>query len=181
MEGNFVSHGSPLFNSYVNGVYYWWATGSSGDLILSFDMVSEKFSTLPLPQTLVGFYSHLLDFNALLGAIFYLGKVTETSFDLWVMNESWTKQFSIKSVPGVEKLLGFWKNGELFIESSDHELVLFDPSTRELKNLETHQIDIEHKDGWGTTTKEVHMYARQGVVFLLELWFRELDVSNSLM
>ncbi|KAK8637063.1 hypothetical protein V6N13_064493 [Hibiscus sabdariffa] len=138
MEGNFVSHGSPLFNSYVNGVYYWWATGSSGDLILSFDMVSEKFSTLPLPQTLVGFYSHLLDFNALLGAIFYLGKVTETSFDLWVMNESWTKQFSIKSVPGVEKLLGFWKNGELFIESSDHELVLFDPSTRELKNLGIH-------------------------------------------
>ncbi|KAK8556467.1 hypothetical protein V6N12_002868 [Hibiscus sabdariffa] len=57
---------------------------------------------------------------------------------------SWTKQFSIESVPGVEKLLGFQKNGELFIESLGHEPVLFDPATRELKNL----------DGWGTTTKE---------------------------
>ncbi|KAK8556444.1 hypothetical protein V6N13_064476 [Hibiscus sabdariffa] len=105
------------------------ATGSFGDLILSFDMVNEKFSTLPLPQTLDGFYSHLLDFNGLLGAIFYPGEGIGKSFDLWVMNESWTKQFNIESIPGVEMLLGFWKNGEFFIESSDHELVLFDPST----------------------------------------------------
>ncbi|KAK8524837.1 hypothetical protein V6N13_015836 [Hibiscus sabdariffa] len=131
-------HNSPPFNCYINGVYYWHATESSGHLILSFDMVNEKFSTLPLPQTSEGFNSHLLDFNGLLGAIFYPGGGTETSFDLWVMNESWTKQFSIESVPGVEMLLGFWKNGELFIESLDHELVLFDPSTRELKNLGIH-------------------------------------------
>ncbi|KAK8654652.1 hypothetical protein V6N13_107259 [Hibiscus sabdariffa] len=63
---------------------------------------------------------------------------TEKSFDLWVVNGSWTKQFTIDSVPGVERVLGFWKNGELFLESSDHELVLFDPSTRELKNLGIH-------------------------------------------
>ncbi|KAK8664354.1 hypothetical protein V6N13_084147 [Hibiscus sabdariffa] len=98
-------------------------------------MVNEKFSTLPLPQTSEGFYSPLLDFNGLLGAIIYPVEGTEKSFDLWVMNESWTKQFSIESVPGVEMLLGFWKTGELFIQSLDHQLVLFDPSTRELKNL----------------------------------------------
>ncbi|KAK8976778.1 hypothetical protein V6N11_047548 [Hibiscus sabdariffa] len=45
---------------------------------------------------------------------------------------------SIESVPGVERPLGFWKNGELFLESSDNELVLFDPSTREFKNLGIH-------------------------------------------
>ncbi|KAL4388866.1 hypothetical protein GQ457_09G013450 [Hibiscus cannabinus] len=100
---------SPPFNCYINGVYYWQATGSSGHLVLSFHMVNEKFSTLPLPQTVDGFYSHLLDFNGLLGAIFYPGEGIEKSFDLWVMNESWTKQFSIESVPGVEMLLGFWK------------------------------------------------------------------------
>ncbi|KAK8556406.1 hypothetical protein V6N13_064438 [Hibiscus sabdariffa] len=82
------------------------ATGSSGCLILSFDMVNEKFSTSPWPQTLNGFYSHLLDFNGLLGAMFYQGKGTEDSYDLWVMNGSWTKQFNIESVPGVERLLG---------------------------------------------------------------------------
>ncbi|KAK8664340.1 hypothetical protein V6N13_084133 [Hibiscus sabdariffa] len=125
----------PPFNCYINGVYYWHATQSSAHLILSFDMVNEKFSTLPLPQTSEGFYSPLLDFNGLLGAIIYPVEGTEKSFDLWVMNESWTKQFSIESVPGVEMLLGFWKTGELFIQSLDHQLVLFDPSTRELKNL----------------------------------------------
>ncbi|XP_039045562.1 F-box protein CPR1-like [Hibiscus syriacus] len=117
--------------------------GASGDykLILSFDMVNEKFSTLPLPEfggTLAQCYLELLDFNGLLGAILYPCEGTDKSFDLWVMNGSWTKQFSVESVPGVERPLGFWKNGEMFLESSDHELVLFDPSTREIKNLGIH-------------------------------------------
>ncbi|KAK8523148.1 hypothetical protein V6N12_047678 [Hibiscus sabdariffa] len=81
------------------------------------------------------YYLDLLDFNGLLGALLPQGEGTEKSFDLWVMNGSWTKQFTIDFVPGVERALGFWKNGEFFLESSDHELVLFDPSTRELKNL----------------------------------------------
>ncbi|KAK8486079.1 hypothetical protein V6N12_012447 [Hibiscus sabdariffa] len=45
---------------------------------------------------------------------------------------------SIESVPGVWRPLGFWENGELFYENSDNELMLFDPSTRELKNLGIH-------------------------------------------
>ncbi|GMI74448.1 hypothetical protein like AT3G06240 [Hibiscus trionum] len=128
----------PLFNKYLNGFYYWHAAGDSGYLILSFDMVNEKFSTLSLPSTLVQSYWHLLDFNGLLGAILQPDEGTEKSFDLWVMNGSWTKQFTIESVPGVEWPLGFWKNGELFFESSEHQLVLFHPSTRELKNLGMH-------------------------------------------
>ncbi|KAK8546807.1 hypothetical protein V6N13_093850 [Hibiscus sabdariffa] len=83
-----------LLDNYVNGFYYWRATAHDY-IILSFDMVNEMFSTLPLP-----------------------------GFD-----------GGIESVPGVERPLGFWKNGELFLESSDNELVLFDPSTREFKNL----------------------------------------------
>ncbi|KAG4180086.1 hypothetical protein ERO13_A10G143700v2 [Gossypium hirsutum] len=134
-------YGSPLFNNYVNGFYYWQAIGDSDYLILSFDMVNEKFSTLPLPEfggSLAKYYLELLDFNGLLGAIVYPREGTDKSFDLWVMNGSWTKQFRIDSLPGVERPLGFWKNGELFLESSDHELVLFDPSTRELKSLDIH-------------------------------------------
>ncbi|KAL4302158.1 hypothetical protein GQ457_10G000230 [Hibiscus cannabinus] len=134
--------GAPLFNNYINGFYYWLGSGyyDHENYILSFDMVNEKFSTLPLPlpMTSGSYYLDLLDFNGLLGALLPLGEGTEESFDLWVMNGSWTKQFTIDSVPGVESALGFWKNGELFLESSDHELVLFDPSTRELKNLGIH-------------------------------------------
>ncbi|MBA0628570.1 hypothetical protein Godav_023285, partial [Gossypium davidsonii] len=39
------------------------------------------------------------------------------------------------------ELRGHWdfkKNGELFLETSDNELLLFDPSTGELKNLGIH-------------------------------------------
>ncbi|KAL4388686.1 hypothetical protein GQ457_09G013850 [Hibiscus cannabinus] len=101
-------YGSPPFNSYVNGFYYWQAIGDSGDLILSFDMVNEKFSTLPLPQfggTLAQYYLQLLDSNGFLGAIIYPREGTHK---------------------------------ELFLESLDHELVLFDPCTQELKNLGIH-------------------------------------------
>ncbi|KAK9026875.1 hypothetical protein V6N11_066734 [Hibiscus sabdariffa] len=54
-----------------------------------------------------GYYLDLLDFNGLLGALLPQGEGTEQSFDLWVMNGSWTKQFTIDSVPGVERALGF--------------------------------------------------------------------------
>ncbi|GMI65691.1 hypothetical protein like AT3G06240 [Hibiscus trionum] len=136
------AHYATLFDIYVNGFYYWHATEASGFIILSFDMVNERFSTLPLPEFDEGFdISHhleLLNFNELLGAIVYPREGTLKSFDILVMSGSWTKLFSIESVPGVERPLGFWKNGELFLESSDDELVLFDPSTRGLKNLGFH-------------------------------------------
>ncbi|XP_039038590.1 F-box/kelch-repeat protein At3g06240-like [Hibiscus syriacus] len=131
---------SDLFNNYVNGSIYWQVFGID-HLFLSFDMVNEKFSTSPLPEfgwSLEQYYLELLDFNGLLGVIFYLREGTDKSFDLWVMNGSWTKQFSVESVLGVERPLGFWKNGELFLESSDQELVLFDPSIQELINLGIH-------------------------------------------
>ncbi|KAE8674677.1 Detected protein of unknown function [Hibiscus syriacus] len=131
---------SILFNNYVNGFIYCQAVAVDHH-ILSFDMVNEKFSTSPLPEfggSLEQYYLELLHFNGLLGAIFYPREGTDKSFDLWVMNGSWTKQFSVESVLGVERPLGFWKNGELFLESSDYELVLFDPSVQELRNLGIH-------------------------------------------
>ncbi|KAE8729754.1 Detected protein of unknown function [Hibiscus syriacus] len=129
-----------LFNNYVNGFIYCQAVGID-HLILSFDMVNEKFSTSPLPEfggSLEQYYLELLEFNGLLGAIFYPREGTDKCFDLWVVNGSWTKQFSVESILGVERPLGFWKNGELFLESSDQELVLFDPSIQELINLGIH-------------------------------------------
>ncbi|KAE8674665.1 Detected protein of unknown function [Hibiscus syriacus] len=131
---------STLFNNYVNGFIYCHAVAVVHH-ILSFDMVNEKFLTSQLPEfggTLEQYYLELLDFNGLLGAIFYPREGTDKSFDLWVMNGSWTKQLSVESILGVERPLGFWKNGELFLESSNQELVLFDPSIQELRNLGIH-------------------------------------------
>ncbi|OMP01511.1 hypothetical protein CCACVL1_03077 [Corchorus capsularis] len=104
-------------------------------------MANEMFSILPLPTIGGGLEAalplQLLDVNGSLGALFRTLVGTENSFDLWVMNGSWSRKLTIESVPQVERPLGFW-NGELFLLSSSRELVLFDPATRELKNLGNH-------------------------------------------
>ncbi|KAE8674657.1 hypothetical protein F3Y22_tig00111741pilonHSYRG00087 [Hibiscus syriacus] len=79
--------GPPEFNIYINGFYYWQASGNFDYLLLSFDMVNEKFSTLPLPEF------------------------------------------------GVKRPLRYWKNGELFLETPDHELELLDPRNESLNIL----------------------------------------------
>ncbi|XP_039005110.1 F-box/kelch-repeat protein At3g23880-like [Hibiscus syriacus] len=130
VEPDGLPYGGAVFNTYVNGFYYWQALGDFDKLVLAFDMVDEKFSTLPMPEfdvPLTQYYWELLEFNGLLGAIVYPIKGSEKSFDLWVMNGCWSKQFSIESVRGVERPLWFWKNGELFLASSDHELMMFPP------------------------------------------------------
>ncbi|GMJ14234.1 hypothetical protein like AT3G06240 [Hibiscus trionum] len=133
---------STVLDNYVNGVYYWPADRDNDNdvFILSFDMVNEKFSTLPSPKLdggLAQYNLELFNYNGLLGAITYPREGNLDSFDLWVMSGSWTKQFSIEYVIGAERPLGLWRNGEFFFQK-DYELLLFDPSTRELKYLGVH-------------------------------------------
>ncbi|GMI65279.1 CONSTITUTIVE EXPRESSER OF PR GENES 1, CONSTITUTIVE EXPRESSER OF PR GENES 30 [Hibiscus trionum] len=137
--------GNSWYDNHVNGIYYWAASGANDvgySCILSFDMVNERFSTLSLPGFNGGGFLEyellLLNFNGLLGAVTFSWETILKSIEIWVMSGSWTKLFIIESVPGIDMPLGFWKNGELFFENSDGELVLFDPSTRELKNLGIH-------------------------------------------
>ncbi|XVF79255.1 hypothetical protein PTKIN_Ptkin14bG0206500 [Pterospermum kingtungense] len=110
--------------------------------ILSFDFANEKFSTISLPN-FGGSFEHfnleILDFNGLLGAFVFTNEGDEKSFDLWVMNNGlWTREFSIGPISGVHMPLGFSENGELFLEGSNRELLLFDPTTRATKNLGIH-------------------------------------------
>ncbi|TYJ16446.1 hypothetical protein E1A91_A10G254100v1 [Gossypium mustelinum] len=133
-----------LGNIYVNGICYWKIeTGAYLDfrgLILSFDIGNEKFLILPIPEFVGSFpeyYVDLLVCNGSLGAIVYPSERIDTSFDLWVTSEGvWTKQFNIKSISGVVRPLGFGKNGDLFVRDTKNEVLLFDASTQELKELE---------------------------------------------
>ncbi|MBA0870241.1 hypothetical protein Goshw_009612 [Gossypium schwendimanii] len=86
----------------------------------------------------------LLVLNGSLGAIVYPSTyiviepwiAPENYFHFWVMNgEAWTIQFSIESVPEVSHPLEFWKTHELFLTSTNNEIVLLDLSTQELKKL----------------------------------------------
>ncbi|XVF79229.1 hypothetical protein PTKIN_Ptkin14bG0203800 [Pterospermum kingtungense] len=136
--------GYSLLNNHINEFYYWIAIHrkSLDYFILSFDFAEEKFSTSPVPNFSGSLEHHeleLLDFNGLLGAFVFPKKGAEKSFDLWVMkNGSWTREFNIGPISGAEWPLGFWKNGELFLRGSNHDLLLFDPANHELKNLGIH-------------------------------------------
>ncbi|KAG4127808.1 hypothetical protein ERO13_D10G240608v2 [Gossypium hirsutum] len=144
-----------LSNNYLDGIFYWQTTTGNAPyenfLILSFDTANEKFSASPIPE-FVGIYPQhdileVLVFNGSLGVIAYTVERIDMSFDLWVMNgEVWTKQFSIESIPGVVRPLGFWKNGEMFLLNTKYEVVLFDPSTQELKVLRIITYLDHHRD-----------------------------------
>ncbi|KAH1045520.1 hypothetical protein J1N35_036304 [Gossypium stocksii] len=144
-----------LGNNYLDGIFYWQTTMGNTPyekkMILSFDMANEKFSVSPIPE-FVGFYPQndileILVFNGSLGVIAYTVERIDMSFDLWVMNgEVWTKKFSIESIPGVVRPLGFWKNGEMFLLNTNYEVVLFDPSTQELKVLGINTYLDHHRE-----------------------------------
>ncbi|XP_038678541.1 F-box/kelch-repeat protein At3g06240-like isoform X2 [Tripterygium wilfordii] len=136
----------PCFNTYHDGHYYWRAFRGRGGLILSFDFADEVFEVLPLPDPGEGIswnnYSwHLAIFNGCIAAVLYAWQDPEKCFDLWVMTErgvkdSWVKQARIGPISGVDRPLEFWRNGGLFLKNSRGQLVLYDPSTQQLKNLQ---------------------------------------------
>ncbi|MFQ6658602.1 hypothetical protein Gotur_027794 [Gossypium turneri] len=130
-----------LGNNYVDGICYWKTmTEAYLGLILLFDLANQKFSILPFPEitgSCLHYYDNILMFNGSLSVIVCLLDGAGMSFDLWVTSEGvWSKQFSIESISGVLHPLGFGKNGELFLRDTNNEIVLFDLSTQELKELE---------------------------------------------
>ncbi|KAK7838351.1 f-box protein [Quercus suber] len=72
--------------------------------------------------------------------IFFPSKEQTTFIDIWVLlefglNESWIKLFSIGPTMDLGRPLGFWRNGNLFMENKEGHLVLWDPFTGKFKNL----------------------------------------------
>ncbi|KAJ9683669.1 hypothetical protein PVL29_019302 [Vitis rotundifolia] len=51
------------------------------------------------------------------------------------VKESWTRLFTIGPVFGVERPMGFWSNGGVFMESSSMELLLYNRLTQQFMNL----------------------------------------------
>ncbi|XP_017984402.1 PREDICTED: F-box/kelch-repeat protein At3g23880-like [Theobroma cacao] len=130
------------FCHYINGICHWPAFDDSGDLILSFDVAEEVFSTSCLPNfgmSKAECFWYIASFNEALATIVHPIRGMEKCYDIWVLNGYlWTKQLTIGPILGVGRPLGFWKNGELFLESENHDLVMFDPCTGELQDFGIH-------------------------------------------
>ncbi|CAK9162926.1 unnamed protein product [Ilex paraguariensis] len=129
----------PLINTYRKGVHHW----SAYEAILSFDINREVFGTIKLPTPTPPWHNQTLSLlNGSLATIIYHLEARCKSFDIWVMKEygvesSWTKQYTIGPL-AIEMPLGFWKGGELLMETRKGKLILYDLHTRKTKRLLGH-------------------------------------------
>ncbi|KAL3649099.1 hypothetical protein CASFOL_005502 [Castilleja foliolosa] len=103
--------------------------------VLSFDFADEVFSVLPLPPIHHVIFLCGID-GSTLHVIDYSGKPRDIKrFDLWSWKSSeWCKVDSFV-LEGVDRPLSLWGTDKCFLEGNNHELLLFDLTTRELKPL----------------------------------------------
>ncbi|XVF75497.1 hypothetical protein PTKIN_Ptkin13bG0192300 [Pterospermum kingtungense] len=62
---------------------------------------------------------------------------SERRNEVWVLNDGghWSKLLKIDPLSKVEKMLGFWKNGKVFVLSKTGQLLLYDLDTKEYTDL----------------------------------------------
>ncbi|XP_057953619.1 F-box/kelch-repeat protein At3g06240-like [Malania oleifera] len=149
---------------YANGMFFWTVTEDEdmeSDVIVSFDISSEVFQKIPLPDVCLTLarWKHkriLAVLNESMALLLQNTRKCPLDFnmqiDIWVMREfgvkeSWTKQFTLNlqhlslvevfgGIPDVHKFL---KTGELLLTSSCGKvLALLNPITQELRKLQGH-------------------------------------------
>ncbi|KAE7995654.1 hypothetical protein FH972_000428 [Carpinus fangiana] len=147
-------------NTYTNGIASLmpYGYGDNWGNLLSFDMSNEVFLKTPLPDdVLLDELSDLvlnefsdwakifvLNESIALVVLVWDKGMTEICYDIWLLLEvgvkdSWTKLFSIGPFTDFKpRLLGFWKNDAVLFEDLDGQMVLYDPSTKEMTNLPIH-------------------------------------------
>ncbi|KAK6155127.1 hypothetical protein DH2020_009375 [Rehmannia glutinosa] len=107
-----------LCNTYLNGVYYWLTEFNDTDVaILAFDMSSEKFREIQVPDCIKSKEGDLTlyrDSIALLSCD--LDKI-EKRVDVWVMEKGcWNKISTIGPFEDIRWPLGLWKDNEFFLD-----------------------------------------------------------------
>ncbi|XP_076913053.1 uncharacterized protein LOC143571542 [Bidens hawaiensis] len=148
------------YRQAVNGFYYWLATDTStidGELesynmIISFDITSEEFREIDLPDNLVYNRSmcNLSISNIRESLVVLECDENEGVYVVWIVEdsvpESFTKLFTI-DVPGatVLRVLEFRKRGEPVIEIEEahndpfddsSSLVVYEPNSKHVSNLD---------------------------------------------
>ncbi|KAJ7965394.1 putative F-box family protein [Quillaja saponaria] len=138
-----------LYSVTVNGRMFWkalpWVDHSV--MVLSFDLGEEVFKKIAMPGLLEyspRAYMELLSYKNMLALLIYNNAASIfRSFDMWVMEynsdggEFWTKLFTIGPFPFTERPVGFWKDEIIFTINNRSFLCLFNPNTKERKNIPT--------------------------------------------
>ncbi|EXB50288.1 hypothetical protein L484_017826 [Morus notabilis] len=136
---------------FCKGVYFWWMQGEHEDTILSFDMSTDEFHYIPLPD-----YLQWEDDPLSLNFMVWNESLAVLSFpyldweyvEFWVIDSdfsgaegpSWTKHLTIRHGPfaAVEDPIIFWKSDELLFRTADEKLVSYNLGTENIRNLPIH-------------------------------------------
>ncbi|KAJ0693591.1 putative F-box domain-containing protein [Helianthus annuus] len=144
----------------VDGVIYWLAydgfanldeedgTFTAYDLIISFDMTSEKFGEVNLPDSLVSCDCSMSQLRESLVVIEPYSKINPIEFyyHVWMMEDGVTKSFiklyTIDHLPDVLifRVRGFRKTGEALFEAlsfpdSTNMLAAYEPYSKSISNI----------------------------------------------
>ncbi|KAJ4826236.1 hypothetical protein Tsubulata_032293 [Turnera subulata] len=128
--------------AFMNGACHWLAHSWDlpGDRILSFDMSSEVFGEILIPDCVhsSGSFTDVADFG---GYLTLVPSVLGNQLPIWVMKqygnvESWTKLFTINvEIDSEIDFLAFRKNGEILFETIlelyQLQLLSYDPNREE--------------------------------------------------
>jgi F-box interacting protein len=137
----------------LDGVFLWYDDFRFGDCvaddrIVAFDFTDEEFRIMQSPDARLfcdyGQYTRTL--TELKGSVAmmvfpYDDRKKKNYLDIWVMlefgvSESWTRLLIIQLPLHLERPLMFWKNGELFMENSEGQVVLYDLLAQTEMNLQ---------------------------------------------
>uniref|UniRef100_A0A7N2LR96 F-box domain-containing protein n=1 Tax=Quercus lobata TaxID=97700 RepID=A0A7N2LR96_QUELO len=109
-------HTQSRVTMYLDGNFFWCATplpldNNEDEKIVRFDFAREVFKSTSFPDASV------------------IGHYSSWKTTLLLCWESWTKLIGIGPSLDLERPLGFWGYGKMFMESKEGQLVLYDPST----------------------------------------------------
>ncbi|XP_054779215.1 putative F-box protein At1g46840 [Prosopis cineraria] len=136
-----------------NGAIFWLGTKNDCRLIVSFDIVMEVFTLIPMPTPNSKYGTSFIVYENKL-AILYPPLTGPPLIELWVMEEStgssWTKRYTYCS-PYSSCLLipmAFWRNGIVCyigkVENDSAKTVLINPTTNEFQMIDLCRPDHSH-------------------------------------
>ena len=148
-----ISHSA---STYLNGACYWLSLSKQHNKVASFDMGSDVFQEIEIPDSVARLKDLTQDIKLVLhnddslALLVYeyidLHEYVLESIEMWVMKHNddgeegfWTRLFTLGLGPLLqfEKPHGFWKNNynEIFFTTITNELVLYSRDTDEITQL----------------------------------------------
>jgi hypothetical protein len=134
----------------IDGICHWWAKieNSYEYLLASFNLNNEILITTPIPLyipsiidtsvRLIIVERRLVLLNGSIASISW--HFRKTTFHISILGEhgvkeSWTKLFVVGPLRDVKHCIGAGKNGDIFFEKKDGQLVCFDLCTQKTEEL----------------------------------------------